>query len=226
MTGQQPQTTDLKKPDMAARNRRTAGVLFSVAGGMVGLAFASVPLYQLFCQVTGYGGTPQTVDVQAPGSIPAAAVGRTITVTFDSNVSKNLEWRFKPVQREMVVHLGEPNLAFYEATNRGQETVSGTATFNVTPFKAGPYFSKIQCFCFDEQALKAGESVSMPVQFFVDPKIFEDPNTRDVTNITLSYTFFKNDGDDEDDGAEPETVSSAETLSGTIAKISPDKGVF
>ena len=170
------------------KNRATAVVLFTVAGGMVGLAFASVPLYRLFCQVTGFGGTPQTVAVAAPGAVPS---GRTITVRFDANVNPGLDWQFHPQQPEIRVRVGESRVAYYKAVNRSDGPLTGTATFNVTPYKAGIYFSKTDCFCFTEQRLAAGEAAAMGVRFFVDPEILNDPNTRDVTTITLSYTFFR-----------------------------------
>lgn len=168
------------------KNRLTAVLLFAVAGGMVGLAFAAVPLYQWFCQVTGFAGTP---NISAP--VVAQPSARTITVRFDANVNPALPWRFRPERSEMTVRAGEPTLAFYKALNRSDGPVTGTATYNVTPYKAGEYFSKIDCFCFTEQRLAAGEEVAMSVQFVVDPKIFDDPNTGDVTAITLSYTFFR-----------------------------------
>ncbi len=174
------------------KNGITAALLFSVAGGMVGLAFASVPLYQWFCQVTGFGGTPNITS--AP--VAAAPSEKTITVRFDANVSPALPWRFGPEKLEIRVKAGEPTLVFYKAVNQSDGPITGTASFNVTPFKAARYFSKIDCFCFSEQRLSAGEEASMPVEFFVDPGIFTDPNTRDVTAITLSYTFFRVRGGD------------------------------
>jgi len=172
---------------MRARNGRMAFGLAVFVAGMVGLSFASVPLYRLFCQVTGYGGTPKTVDVAQSTRVS----DRTIKVRFDANTNPKLPWRFKPQQREVEVRLGEEVLAFYEARNLSETTTTGTATFNVTPFKAAPYFSKIDCFCFTEQSLEAGQSVPMPVQFYVDPEIFDDPGTKEVKTITLSYTFHR-----------------------------------
>ncbi len=166
-------------------NRRLAIALSGFAAGMVGLAYASVPLYELFCQVTGYGGTPQ-VAAAAPGTFS----DKKISIRFDANTNPKLPWKFKASQAEMTVKLGEQNLAFYEAQNLGGKDVTGTAVFNVTPLKAGPYFSKIECFCFTEQTLNAGQRVDMPVQFFVDPEIFIDPDTKDVNTVTLSYTFY------------------------------------
>lgn len=167
------------------KNRLTAVVLFTLAGSMVGLAFAAVPLYRLFCQVTGFGGTPK-IAAQAP----AESSDRTITVRFDANVNRALPWRFEPVKTQITVRAGEPALAYYRARNISDSAITGTATFNVTPFKAGKYFSKIDCFCFTEQRLEAGQEVAMGVEFFVDPEIFNDPSTQDVTAITLSYTFY------------------------------------
>jgi cytochrome c oxidase assembly protein subunit 11 len=160
-------------------------VLFTVVAGMVGLAFASVPLYRLFCQVTGLGGTP---GVEA--SAPETATDIDFKVRFDANTNPDLPWRFRPVQREVSLKLGEERLAFFEATNLGDKPITGTATFNVTPLKAGQFFVKIDCFCFTEQTLAPGETVDMPVSFYVDPAIYDEINTRDVKTITLSYTFY------------------------------------
>ena len=167
------------------KNRRAALMLSVFAAGMVGLAFASVPLYQLFCQVTGYGGTPQ-IGVTETKTV----TGEVMEVRFDANTNKALPWRFKAVQKTLTVKLGESNLAFYEARNTSDKPITGTAVFNVTPYKVATYFNKIDCFCFTEQTLKPGESVQMPVEFFVDPDIFTDPNTKEVRAITLSYTFY------------------------------------
>ena len=157
---------------------------------MVGLAYASVPLYRLFCQVTGYGGTTQQA-ARAPGALSGPAGERLITVRFNADTSSKLPWLFKPSQKEVSVKLGEQALAFFEATNRSKEGTSGSAVFNVTPLKAGKYFNKIACFCFDEQHLEPGQAVDMPVTFFIDPEMVKDPNLDDVDTITLSYTFFR-----------------------------------
>ena len=181
-------------------NQRLAMALAGFVAGMVGLAYASVPLYELFCQVTGYGGTPQ-VAAAAPGS----SSDKKIAIRFDANTNPKLPWKFKASQAQMTVKLGEQNLAFYEAQNLGGVAVTGTAVFNVTPLKAGPYFSKIECFCFTEQTLTAGQRVDMPVQFFIDPKIFTDPDTKDVTTVTLSYTFYPAETEEKSvDAAEPD----------------------
>jgi cytochrome c oxidase assembly protein subunit 11 len=151
---------------------------------MTGLAWASVPLYRLFCQVTGLNGTTQVGEV-APG-----AVGAQVRVDFDANVSPKLPWRFRPERASDTVAVGARDMAFFEARNLSSRPITGTATFNVTPAQAGKYFTKIECFCFTEQTLKPGERVRMPVIFFVDPKMLDDPDARDVQNITLSYTFY------------------------------------
>ena len=171
------------------RSTLTAIVLFAAVAGMGGLAFASVPLYRLFCQVTGFAGTPRTGAYVGAASAGAGAAGA-VTVRFDANVNSHLPWQFQPVERQVVVRPGEEVLIHYRAHNLADQPITGTATFNVTPFKAAQYFNKIECFCFTEQTLKPGEDVSMPVVFYVDPQLFEDPNTAEVRKITLSYTFF------------------------------------
>ena len=168
----------------------TAAILFGVAGGMVGLAFASAPLYKLFCQVTGYAGTPK-IGVQAKGGEVSAHAGQMVTVRFDANVNKGVPWSFSPEQREVRVPVGETVLAFYVARNLSDKPVTGTATYNVTPYMAADYFSKVQCFCFTEQTLAAGQEVRMPVTFYVDPDLFDDKHAKGVDAITLSYTFFR-----------------------------------
>ena len=170
---------------MAARGR-TAGLLAGLVVAMVGLAYASVPLYKLFCQVTGFAGTPLRGD--GPST---ASVDETITIRFDANVQSQLPWRFEPIDRSVTIRIGENGLIAYRARNLSSQPLVGTATFNVTPEKAAPYFVKIQCFCFSEQRLDAGETVDMPVAFFVDPAILDDPGVRDLKTITLSYTFFR-----------------------------------
>jgi cytochrome c oxidase assembly protein subunit 11 len=169
---------------VARRNRIVMVTLFAVAAAMVGGSYAAVPLYRIFCQVTGFGGTTNVAEK------PSERISdRVITVRFDATVN-DLPWAFQPVQRSIRTHVGQNTLAFYRAENTGSVPVTGTATFNVTPLKAGQYFSKIECFCFTEQHLAAGQSVEMPVSFFVDPAIEDDRNLDDVTTITLSYTFY------------------------------------
>lgn len=167
------------------RTTRTAllAVLFTCF--MTGLAFASVPLYRMFCQVTGFGGT-----TQRGSTAPGAVAGREVTVRFDANISNRLPWNFRPESRSETVAVGARDMVFFQATNRAAQPVTGTATFNVTPTQAGKYFTKIECFCFTEQTLKPGESIRMPVIFYVDPKMLADPDARDIDNITLSYTFY------------------------------------
>lgn len=173
-----------------ARKAWTAAALAAAAVGMAGLAYASVPLYRWFCQATGFGGTPQVAD-----RVPDRVLDREVTVRFNADVNSRLPWSFQPVQRRMRVRLGERALAEYRAVNEGERAVTGTATFNVTPAKAGLYFSKIDCFCFAEQRLEAGQSALMPVSFYVDPALASDRNMDDVTAITLSYTFFAAPGE-------------------------------
>ena len=174
---------------LARRNGRTAGLAALMVAAMVGLAFASVPLYRIFCQVTGFAGTTQTaVGAEAPG-----AVGKMIGVRFDATTSPALPWEFEPVDTQRRVAIGARNIALYTAKNLSDRPVSGTATFNVTPSQAGAYFTKVQCFCFTEQTLQPGQEVRMPVIFYVDPKILDDPDARDISEITLSYTFYPMD---------------------------------
>ena len=169
-----------------AQKNRTVGIKAALFGlAMLGLAFASVPLYRIFCQVTGFGGTTMKAEGPAPG-----AVAGQIGVRFDSNISPTLPWKFEPEQATVRIHPGARTTIYYKASNYTARRTMGTATFNVTPAQAGPYFSKIECFCFTEQVLKGGESVRMPVVFFVDPKIAEDPATKHIDEITLSYTFY------------------------------------
>jgi cytochrome c oxidase assembly protein subunit 11 len=167
------------------RNRRTALYASSIIVGMLGLTAASVPLYDLFCRVTGFGGTTQVAD-----AAPEQATDVTVRVRFNADRQPDLPWRFQPLQRAMEVKVGESHLAFYEAENRADHAVVGQAIYNVTPHKVGGYFAKVHCFCFEEQTLEAGERVEMPVSFFVDPAMLDDAGTADVREITLSYTFF------------------------------------
>jgi cytochrome c oxidase assembly protein subunit 11 len=172
---------------LARKNGRTGALMALLALAMVGLAFASVPLYRLFCQVTGFGGTTQ---MQVGGTAPGEIAGKLVNVRFDANTSSALPWEFKPERHVQRVAVGARNMAFYTAKNVGDRAATGTATFNVTPAQAGQYFTKIQCFCFTEQTLKAGEDIRMPVVFYVDPKILDDPDARTIDEITLSYTFY------------------------------------
>ena len=169
---------------VAARNRRTATIMAVMAAAMVALAFASVPLYRMFCELTGFDGTPLRAE-SAPGAI-AGQIG----VRFDANISPKLPWRFEPVQERVRIAPGARTQILYRATNLTARETTGQAVFNVSPALAGQYFSKIECFCFTEQTLKGGQSVDMPVVFYVDPKLRTDPDTKDIDEITLSYTFY------------------------------------
>lgn len=184
-------------------NTRLAIGLALVVCGMVGLSFAAVPLYRLFCQVTGYGGTTQVAEVA-----PEQSLERTVTVRFEGFVNGGLPWRFEPKQREVTLKIGEPGLVYFKAKNLAARPTAGVATFNVTPLKIGQYFNKVQCFCFDAQTLQPGEAVDMGVSFFVDPAIAEDPNAQEVRTITLSYTFFADPEALEHEGVESEGAES------------------
>lgn len=183
-------TTAANGLDRAKRRTAVFAALFALA--MIGLAYASVPLYRMFCQATGFGGTTgRAVSSELPNADQLRALGgRTIKIRFDSNVAPGIGWDFAPRDRERTVKIGERNLTFFSATNATDKRVTGTATFNVSPDTAGQYFRKIECFCFTEQTLAAGETAQMPVTFFVDPAILDDPDARDISEITLSYTFY------------------------------------
>ncbi|WP_159346647.1 cytochrome c oxidase assembly protein [Roseomonas harenae] len=174
------------KDGLARRNRRVVLAAFGTVAGMVGLSFAAVPLYAVFCRVTGYNGTVQTGGPAAPG-----AVEREVTVRFAANTHPSLPWRFEAAQNALPIHLGQQGLAFYRAANEANVPVEGVATYNVTPEVVGKYFHKTACFCFDAQTLQPGQSVEMPVSFWVDPAMARDPSTRDIHTITLNYTFFR-----------------------------------
>jgi cytochrome c oxidase assembly protein subunit 11 len=173
---------------IAQRNRRVGLYALGLALAMLGLGYASVPLYRLFCQVTGFGGTTQRVTAAEAAAVRPVA-GKTIVVRFDGNVARGLPWTFGPEEVTRAVPIGERMMTTYHARNMSARPVTGTAVFNVSPQQAGKYFTKIQCFCFTEQTLRPGEDVRMPVIYYVDPKILDDPNAADVQEITLSYTF-------------------------------------
>jgi cytochrome c oxidase assembly protein subunit 11 len=167
-------------------SNRTAAYLIGVVLVMASLSFAAVPFYQWFCQVTGFGGTTSVAE-----EAPAMPLDRTIIVRFDASLDKDMPWTFRPEQTTMTIRIGETGLAFYQAHNPTDRPVAGQASYNVTPDAAGGYFSKIACFCFTEQILQPGETVSMPVTFFVDPSIMDNPESKLVKEITLSYTFYE-----------------------------------
>lgn len=183
---------------MNAQRRKPvlAGVLVAVAFAMVGLTFAAVPLYRMFCAATGYGGTPQIGPAQSPGES-----GGSIVVRFNADTNPGLPWRFAPEQQQVTVKLGEEKVAFYAARNEAERPVTGVAVYNVTPDRVGHYFHKTACFCFNEQTLAPGQTMQFPVSFWVDPAIAHDPNTADVHTITLSYTFFRSLDDAAKSGA-------------------------
>tara|TARA_B100001109_G_scaffold217723_1_gene187618 strand:+ start:186 stop:761 length:576 start_codon:yes stop_codon:yes gene_type:complete len=181
-------------PEQGAGNRRILVILAVVVAAMVGLAYASVPLYQLFCQVTGYGGTTQISGDAAVEILP----DHPVRVRFDANTNPALNWRFEAVDAPVTLNPGEEVVINYRATNLGDTASVGTSTYNVTPVKAGPHFMKIDCFCFIEQTLQPGESVLMPVRFYIDPDIASEPGTADIDEIILSYTFFPVLGGSED----------------------------
>lgn len=166
-------------------NKKVALIVTSVVAGMIGMAYAAVPLYDLFCRVTGYGGTTQRVELAS-----SDVIDRTMKVRFTANVHRDMPWDFEAKQVTQELKIGEQGLAYYEAHNPTDYTIVGRATYNVAPHKAGSYFSKIDCFCFTEQILKPGERVDMPVVYYIDPEIDQDINLDEVTEVTLSYTFF------------------------------------
>lgn len=197
----------MQKDGKTSNNARTALLLGGLVAGMVGLSFAAVPLYDLFCRVTGFGGTTQVAT-----ELPEQISEQTIKVRFNADVNKKLPWAFQPTEREVSLRLGESGLTFYKARNLAARRTVGTATYNVSPPSAGKYFSKVQCFCFTEQALEPGQEMEMAVSYFVDPAILEDPETRNLKTITLSYTFFR-DLDDWD--AEQELQTGQLSLNGS-----------
>ncbi|KAL0052389.1 hypothetical protein WJX82_001349 [Trebouxia sp. C0006] len=193
-------------------------VAFTVA--MIGVTYASVPLYRMFCQATGYGGTVQqgsTVEDKLKqrelvhnAELEAAAAARDLTVFFNADVSDSLPWKFTPTQRSVSIKPGDSTLAFYTAQNLSDKSITGVSTYNVTPQQAGVYFNKIQCFCFEEQKLRPGEKIDMPVFFYVDPEFATDPKLRSFNQLTLSYTFFKvNEEDAEEDDDAPDEQATA-----------------
>ena len=169
------------------KNRSTALSLLAIVVGMVMLSYASVPLYRLFCQVTGFGGT---TTERTLADVPAQPSDRKIRVRFNAITFEGLPWKFETLQNYVDMKVGQHNLAFFKATNLADIPTTGTSTYNVTPHKVGEYFAKIQCFCFEEQELQPGESMEMPVSFYIDPDLLNDDDAQEVSTITLSYTFF------------------------------------
>ena len=174
------------------KNRRVGLIALGVALGMLGLGYAAVPLYDLFCRVTGFGGTTQVAtEAQAADAAAKSAGAPIISIRFDANTASDMPWAFRPRQVTDTVQIGQRDMAIFEARNLSSVPVTGTATFNVEPEQAGAWFNKIQCFCFTEQTLQPGQEVAMPVLYFVDPKALDDPNMEGVEQITLSYTFHR-----------------------------------
>ena len=173
---------------ISEKNLRSAMMAGLFALGMLGMGYAAVPLYEVFCRVTGYGGTTQRVDEAQAATVQAT--NKVMSIRFDSNVNSALPWSFKPEQPTDRVTVGARDMAIYIAKNESSQPVVGTATFNVTPLLAGKYFHKVQCFCFTEQMLKPGQQMRMPVIYYVDPAILDDPETANIEEITLSYTFY------------------------------------
>lgn len=180
----------LNPPAPHGRNRRVAMIAAGVALGMAGLGYASVPLYRIFCQATGFGGTPQRASEAQAAGVKIAA-GRTMSVRFDGNVDPGMPWQFRPRQTTQTVAIGARTLAVFEAHNTSDKPITGAASFNVSPDEAARYFTKVACFCFTQQTLQPGQSVAMPVSYYVDPKILEDKDLRHLEQITLSYTFHR-----------------------------------
>ncbi len=185
---------------------KTVAQTVSVVVLMGGLAWASVPFYDWFCRVTGFGGVTGVSDVA-----PEDVLDQTITVRFDGSLNNHMPWEFKPVVREMEVKIGETGLAFYEAYNPTDRPVAGSASYNVTPYQAGGFFNKIQCFCFEEQVLQPGERVEMPVTFYVDPEIVDDRDGKYIHTITLSYTFYEIDLPEEYADAQDSDTKQSDT---------------
>ena len=176
------------------KNLRTGIYAFMGALFMLGLGYAAVPLYDLFCRVTGFGGTTQKAtetDAQMAERIAQSSGSKPISIRFDASTAGDMPWTFKPEQATDTIRIGQRDMAFYIARNDGNVPITGNATFNVEPEQTGKYFNKIQCFCFTEQTLQPGEEIRMPVLYYVDPAIMQDENAKGVEQITLSYTFHK-----------------------------------
>ena len=179
------------------KNTKTLSYILLAVAVMIGVAFASVPLYRLFCQVTGFGGTTMVSD-----KLPDRVLDRTVTIKFDANTSRNIDWDFKPEKHQETVKLGQQVMIAFIAKNEDSVPTAGTAIYNVTPNKVGKYFHKTQCFCFADQTLNPGEEMPMPVVFYIDPAMNDDPTMEDVKAITLSYTFFPADSEELDKALE------------------------
>lgn len=181
------------QPNPNKNHGRVAAGLVAIVVAMGGLSYAAVPAYRLFCSVTGFGGTTQVADAPV-----GEVLKRTVRVRFTADTGPNMPWQFEPETREITLQIGASGFATYQAHNPTASAISGTAMYNVNPAKAGIYFNKVQCFCFDEQTLSPGQEVAMPVYFYIDPAMADDPNLTDVEVITLSYTFFRSKSDELD----------------------------
>ena len=179
--------------ETARRNARVGVMAFAGALFMLALGYAAVPLYQMFCQVTGFGGTTQVASESDAARAATLASGQTISIRFDASTASDMPWTFRPTAPTDTITIGQRDIATYVVRNNSFQAITGTATFNVEPEQAGKYFNKIQCFCFTEQTLKPGEEVTMPVLYFVDPAMLDDPNMQGVEQITLSYTFHRSE---------------------------------
>ncbi len=185
--------TFVHDPALARRNSRLLAASLLVVAGMVGMSFAAVPLYDLFCRVTGFGGTTQVAGT-APAPGGEAVLDQTVDIRFLADTARGLTWDFQADALAETVRIGEPSMAYYSATNTGDQPVAGTAVYNVTPPRAGLYFYKMQCFCFEEQVIAPGETVQFPVWYYVDPAVVEDPQLDGLAQISLSYTFYPSEG--------------------------------
>ncbi|KAH9252977.1 hypothetical protein BASA81_009133 [Batrachochytrium salamandrivorans] len=192
-------TTTTQQQELREKNKSMGIYMLSIAFATLGMAYSAIPMYKMFCQATGFGGTTITTTMEKANAMQPVVGAKKLTINFTGTTSSSLPWKFVPLQKEIKVVPGETALAFFSAENKTDKPVTGVATYNVTPSKAGAYFHKIQCFCFDEQRLRPGEQVDMPVFFFIDPDILEDASMNDVTHICLSYTFFKSRGSDENE---------------------------
>ncbi len=177
--------------ETARANARTGSLAILGALAMLGMGYAAVPLYDLFCRVTGFGGTTQVASEAQANEAASVAATRDISIRFDASIARDVPWAFEPSQSTDTVRIGQRDIATYVAKNNGSEPITGTATFNVEPAQAGIYFNKIQCFCFTEQTLEPGQEVTMPVLYYVDPAIMDDEVIGDIEQITLSYTFHR-----------------------------------
>ena len=192
----------MRRAEQRDHNKNSLLYLLSTVIGVIGLSYAAVPMYKLFCQATGFGGETQRSDVEKFQKMTPSTSGRLLRITFNADTSDTMPWSFRPCQRVVEVHPGETALAFFKAKNKTDKPVTGVATYNVTPMRAGVYFNKIQCFCFEEQRLKPHEEVDMPVFFYVDPEMENDPHMDGVKTLTLSYTFFPSKHNDDDNNEE------------------------